>query len=544
MAAQRTRKAARKGKEATDKVSVTEIRAPKTGLGRLLYLVVFLSGASLMSLELVGSRIIAPTFGASIYTWGSLIGIVMFALSVGYYLGGILADRKPSYFTLAVLLSISGAMVIVIPYVSLTVCELFAPLKQRWGSFFACMTLFGAPSVLMGMVSPMAIKLHARELAKVGGVAGSLYAVSTFGSIVGTFITAFFLLEMAGMTALTQGIGVVLLATALIAAFIGLKAGVSKKSVASVLILFIGATAFALASTAPPPVKLDGKELIARMDSPYNTLFVLDSGTGALAERRLQFNDRAESGIYLQRPHECSFSYSAAMHTMFAYRSEIKDMLLIGGGGAALPIEFVCAYDDEDLHIDSVEIDPGVIEYSMKYFIDYAADFYSSQEASAKEKLWARRIRENIELIQDDGRLFVRRMHEKGRKYDAIILDAYLGGRIPFHLTTRSFFRDLAGCLSEDGVMAMNVIGGFRGDPSLVFQSIYKTASEFFPHIMLVPTSHFAASASTPSKLQEMHEYTRNIVMICAPSESMAIGSKTFRSRMQGRIAGASTLHS
>ena len=165
----------------------------------MLYLVVFLSGAVLMSLEMVGSRILAPTFGSSIYIWGSLIVVVMAALTLGYYFGGRYADRFPNLLMMGVILTGSGIWVGLLPFWTTTVSYYFAVLGPRMGSLMAALAFFFVPSVLLATISPFAIKLTSESLSTIGNTAGRLSAVSSAGSIVGTFLTSFFLIPLMGV---------------------------------------------------------------------------------------------------------------------------------------------------------------------------------------------------------------------------------------------------------------------------------------------------------------------------------------------------------
>ncbi len=495
---------------------------PGSDRTKMLALVVFLSGASLMGLEIAGSRVIAPTFGSSIYTWGSLIGIFMLALSVGYYAGGKLADKFPSYFTLATVLGIAGVLTIVIPFVAFPVCEAFAPLKQKWGSMAACLVLFGLPSIMMGMVSPVAIRLAAREIASLGGVAGSLYAISTVGSIAGTFLTSFWLLELAGMSTLVKGVGAALILNAIIALALGITGGKARVVAVSKAALLLVVAAGAFAIPAPLSVSDDAGKVLVTSDSPYNTLFVIDYENG---ERNLQFNDRRESGFLLSSPQFSSFEYTGAVHCAFALKRDVKNVLLIGGGGAVLPIEMICAYDNMDMWIDSVEIDPGVIEYSRKYFIDHAVSTFR-KSSDERERVWADLITERINLIEADGRIFVQ---ESEKKYDLIIMDAYLGGRIPFHLTTIEYFRDVRKCLVDDGVLAMNIISGWRGKTSNVFTSLHRTVNELFPNIMLVPMQSYMFEAHNFEALVEYQAHPSNIILIASMTEDQKMSGEKFK---------------
>lgn len=189
----------------------------------LLLLIAFLAGAILMALELVGSRLLAPSFGGSIFVWGSLIGVFLAALSLGYYLGGGLVDRRPSASLLAFFLIGAGLFVLLLPRYGASVCDaiLIRDFGPRANPLIACMALFFLPGMLMAVTSPFVIRLTARSIKQVGKTAGAVYAISTVGSIVGTLGTAFYLIPAIGTRALLTLLGVSLILTGLIAAALG-----------------------------------------------------------------------------------------------------------------------------------------------------------------------------------------------------------------------------------------------------------------------------------------------------------------------------------
>ncbi|OLD56792.1 MAG: hypothetical protein AUI83_06015 [Armatimonadetes bacterium 13_1_40CM_3_65_7] len=178
-----------------------------------LRIVVFGAGAVLMALEIVGSRILAPYFGSSVYVWGSLISIFLAALSAGYYFGGVAADRWPRAGALALALAAAGVLILVLPLVSRSILETFSAwdLGPRASPLLASVVLFVLPSLLLGMTSPFAIKLATTNLATVGNTAGVLYAISTAGSIAGTLLTAFVLIPTMGVRAILYSLGGALL---------------------------------------------------------------------------------------------------------------------------------------------------------------------------------------------------------------------------------------------------------------------------------------------------------------------------------------------
>lgn len=188
----------------------------RSGLLRLK-LLVLICGAALMSIEIVGSRIISPFFGNSIYSWGSIISVFMGALSLGYYLGGKLADRHPSVRLLGLIVAVSGVLLIAMRFISTAVCEAMwsAGAGTRLGALLASAVLFLPAGVLMGMVSPFSVRLAARAVRNVGSTAGVFYALASLGSIVGTLITSFVLIDLLGVTTIVMTNGVILIVAAL-----------------------------------------------------------------------------------------------------------------------------------------------------------------------------------------------------------------------------------------------------------------------------------------------------------------------------------------
>jgi predicted membrane-bound spermidine synthase len=182
----------------------------------LVHAVAFLSGAVLLGLEIVASRVLAPYFGNSIYVWGSLISVFLLALSIGYWLGGMLADRRPNLRTLATVLSGAAVFVLLVPLIYLPMGRFIADLglEFRFSVLLASVTFFLAPSVLMGMVSPFAIKLSATGLDVIGRTSGQVYAVSTMGSICGALAVSFFLVPLLGTRGIVIVLGLVLFALA------------------------------------------------------------------------------------------------------------------------------------------------------------------------------------------------------------------------------------------------------------------------------------------------------------------------------------------
>ena len=184
-----------------------------------LHVVVFVCGAVLMAFEMVGSRILAPTFGNTIFVWGSLIGVFLAALSLGYLVGGRLADRVPKFWVLGAVIAVAGLLILVVPLVAPHCCRWIDRQSsgQRLNPLVASTLLFFIPSMLLGMVSPFSVRLQARSVATVGNVAGRLYSLSTLGSIAGTIVATFWFIPAYGTSNIVKALGVCLVAVSLLA---------------------------------------------------------------------------------------------------------------------------------------------------------------------------------------------------------------------------------------------------------------------------------------------------------------------------------------
>jgi spermidine synthase len=420
----------------------------------LLRAVVFVCGAVLMALEIVGSRVLAPYFGNSIFVWGSLISVVLAALSLGYWLGGMLADRRPRYGVLALLIAVPGALIALLPFVypALNRALAASDLGPRSGPLLSCLILFLVPSVFLGTVSPFAVRLQARTVASVGTTAGTLYAVSTTGSILGTLLTAFYLIASLGVANIVHALGLTLLILAGgIFASRGHFGRAGATAVCAVLLL-------ALAIWSAKTQAAEAGLLLER-DSFYNHITLAEDGT----QRYMDFENLRQSAMLLSDPWELRLRYTRFLTLALSFVPEPKRVLILGLGGGSFPKRLY--KDFPGVAIDVVDIDPAVVAIATRYF----------QVPNDG------RLRLNIQ----DGRRFMR---ETSARYDLIFLDAYNSDTIPFHLTTREFFQEVQRHLAPGGVMVSNVIGALRGGQSRFFRALYRTIAESFPTVYTVPT--------------------------------------------------------
>lgn len=438
-----------------------------------VYALAFFSGAALMSLEMVGSRVLAPFFGSSIYVWGSLIGIVLLALSIGYYAGGYLSDRFPNLSDTSYVLAAAGLWTGLIPVLSKRLLPALAGSGGIQATLWASTVLFFIPSLLLATVSPWCVRLNVRRIESAGRSTGLLYAVSNAGSIAGTFLTSFYLVPVAGTEAILRYLSVFLI---LMSAALCLVAR-PRRTVAAALILcvlLVSVGGFSRLSGAPGGVIFETQSL-------YHHIYVVEDG----GRRLLKFDNSIQSGMYPDRPYESVFPYTDFFHLVLAFKEDISDVLVIGLGAGTVPKRFHRDYPD--MTIECVEIDPEVVRVAREYF-----GFPGDNE---------------IRVHVADGRTFLKNSQ---KAYDLIMIDAYYADSIPFHLTTVEFFELARERLKPGGVLASNLIGALEGTRSKLFGSMLLSITRVFPDTYVFPVNYRPGTEST----------LRNIEVFCQKAGS------------------------
>ncbi|AQL44517.1 spermidine synthase [Halorientalis sp. IM1011] len=428
-------------------------------------LAVFVSGVVSMGLEILAGRMVAPQFGSSIYTWGSIIGVFLAALSLGYYQGGKRASRRATEDRLVRILLATGAFVaVVILAGDLLIAGLSGfPLPPRFASLPAVTVLFGPPTYLLGFISPYGAELSRKE--SKGEASGHVYAVGTIGSIVGAFGCTFLLIPSLSVSMIGLVFGLLLVVTSL---FI-LAPSFPRRTVlatAFVAVLLVGAVAVPSAGYS-----VRG-ETVYQTQTPYQELVVADAGD----TRTLYLDGQPHSAMDLSEPNRHVFDYTRYFHVPFLMTDwanestsaphqsgDIDRVLFIGGGGFTGPKRFV---NDYNATVDVVEIDPEVIRVAKERF----------------------RVEEgpNMNVYNAEGREFLR---NTDHEYDLIVLDAYKKDKVPFQLTTREFMQLTSDRLDEDGVLLANVISAPTGPASQFYRAEYKTMNEVYPQVYSFPTS-------------------------------------------------------
>ncbi|ELZ24857.1 spermidine synthase [Halosimplex carlsbadense 2-9-1] len=414
---------------------------------------VFVSGVASMGLEILAGRMIAPQFGSSIYTWGTIIGVFLAALSYGYHRGGKQAAERATNGRMASVFLLTAAYVAVLVFAGDLLLRSAAgfPLPSRVASLPAVTILFGPPTYLLGYISPYAAELSTKE--GVGEASGHVYMLGTVGSIVGAFATTYVLIPSLGIDAIALVFGgLSILAALAVSRPVGRRRATVTGFVALVLV--------ASAATGAAGYSVQG-EVVHETQTPYQELQVVDLG----GTRTLYLGGQPHSAMDLDDPNRHVFEYTRYFHLPFLFADdpdEIDRVLFIGGGGFTGPKRFA---NDYDVTVDVAEIDPDVIAAAEEYF-----------GVSESERL---------NIYNQGGRQFLR---ETNRTYDLVVLDAYQKDKVPFELTTREFMTLASDRLDDDGILFANVISASSGPASEFYRAQYATVDRVFPQTYSFPT--------------------------------------------------------
>jgi len=409
-----------------------------------IYLVAFVTGAIVMSFEMLGSRYLGPHFGVGIYTWASLISTVLVALCFGYFLGGLLADRYPSPTVLGVTVLMASLYLLLLPAFADPVLQFFVWNIDdiKWGSLLSALAIMLIPVTFLGMYSPFAIRLLLQSRQNSGVVSGTVYGVSTAGSILGTLGTTFFLIPLIGSRAITYTLGILgILAGALL---VGGAVSWWRRVELGIVAALVAVQALAW-SAAPvraeelfdPEIRAEMLKrkngLITHIETVYNDIFV--SKDQNLLKMTFQWKGWywPESVVNLADPDDLPMPYARAMSLAAIYPPDIKRVLVLGLGAGS--VSTYLGRFLKDATIDAAEVDPGVIDVAKKYF--------GLRESNRSH------------VYESDGRVFLNRHNEL---YDLIIADAFSGSYIPFHMMTKEFYQLVRERLAPHGVAGINII--------------------------------------------------------------------------------------
>ena len=434
----------------------------------LVYLNAFVTGTIIMSFEMLGSRYLNPYFGSGIYTWAALIATVLIALMAGYFIGGWLADRRPNHRVLALLIIASSVYLGLVPLAGDPIlAAIFDSIESvRTGSLAAALALLFVPLTLLGVYSPFAIRLTLRDTARSGSVAGRIYGVSTFGSVFGTLLTTFYLIPSLGSRSITYLLAGVTLASGLSFLF-AVPAIAARRGWSLAVFAFLGLGLLPGEGWAERPdvfARYDAGSAtrirVEQVETEYNNIFVTRQGDFVTMSFRVRRRDETESVIDLRDLGALPLPYTRAMTVAVAYADKLDTMLMIGLGGGTT--SRYLRRHIPGLKVTVAELDSGVIAMAKKHFKLKEGDGYR--------------------IVPRDGRVFLTR--NRKARYDIIMVDAFRGGYVPFHLLTREFYEILKRRLAPGGVAVFNVHGGTR-----LFDSTIATLKSVFDNVETVPAA-------------------------------------------------------
>jgi len=423
----------------------------------VLEITVFICGALVMVYEIIGSRIVSPFIGTSTYVWTSLIGVILAALSLGYWLGGRIADRKPDVKILAFAIFLAGGAVsMTILFKDIVLSSIAAAaVGLEIKSVAAALLLFAPASVLLGFVTPFAVKLKMSSLADSGKTVGRLYALSTVGSIVGTFAAGFFLIPFVGSVRTLY-----LIAGTLFAVSILLAPFAFTRLSFAVLTLFV----FAVAGSEYSAFYMLRTHGLHDIDTEYSRVQVfqtIDLKSGRKFQAMATDPHFVQSAVFLEGD-DSVFEYSPYYHLIRHFKPDHKQTLMIGGAGYTFPREYLRRY--QEARIDVVEIDPKMTEIARRFF----------------------RLEDDprLSIFHEDGRIFLN--HAGSDTYDAVLMDAF-GSlfSVPYQLTTLEAVQQISRVLKGNGVVIFNLGSAIRGPGSRFLQAELATYRHVFPHVHL-----------------------------------------------------------
>lgn len=422
------------------------------GLRRYLFLTAATTGAGIMIVEILGAKMLAPYFGTSHFVWTAQIAVTLLALASGYYLGGRWVDRS------AQLARLYTAIVAAAAYLALTVAAVkqisFACLEAGLaaGSLLAALILYFVPLCLLAMTGPFLVRVITTSLAGVGGNVGRLTAISTLGSVAGTLLIGYVLIPFLpnSLTMYLTALGLMLLAAGYYAAW-----APRRKAAATVALLMLLTAAGAWATQRTEGFATQYVDEIFRANSNFGLLQVLQVKD---SPRRYYLNDFLTQNTYDTNRHQGLSMFTYALHSLArGYAPKVDDVLCIGMGIGLVPMDFA----REGARVEVVEINPAIVPVAQKFFDLDPTKFT---------------------LHIGDGRQF---LNETTNRYDAVVLDAFLGDSSPSHLMTREAFEAIRHVLRMDGVLVINAFADPDPGNDFFAASLSKTLTAVFPTVRI-----------------------------------------------------------
>lgn len=405
-----------------------------------------------MAVEVLGSRVVGPFFGVSLFVWTSLITVTLVALAAGYAMGGIVADRSPRADGLYGMIFLAGLAILAVPFLKGVVLTSCLPLGLRLGALSSSFILFGPALFLLGCVSPYVVRIGAREMGQIGRTVGFFAAVSTAGSFVGTVLTGYFLIGWLGVSRIFFGCGLLLVFLAAAWAFFFL----GKRGAAVVLLLPL---VFLRQDGLVAKIGRDGTAIteVYRGDSHYGLLKVVDYRFGDRQNRELLIDGMVQGGVDV-RDGRSTYEYAYFLTSLpFARNPMGRTCLTVGLGAGVVPAWF----EKRGVRSDVIEISPEIA--------GIARDFFG--------------LKLSGQLIIGDARAELAAL---SKRYDFVILDVFAAESTPGHVLTAEALRLVKNRLNPGGVAGINLIGSLRREPRMM-ASVVRTLETLFRTVEVHP---------------------------------------------------------
>jgi len=444
--------------------------------------IIFAVNVIYMILELIASHLLSPHFGSSNLVWTSVIGIILLSSSLGNFLGGMVADKNNSKNNVKVILALTGVMVLWIPLMQGLILQgiLQVTSNIKIGAIIATLFLFFIPSMLIGMLSPIMIKLKLEDLTKAGKTSGRIYATATLGSIVGTFLGGFYLIPNFGSKQILYVLAIVLFCLILLVEDIEWKKR-GRQTVCMVLAcsMISGILLWTNICYNKKQAELVAKGEIGAYvsyDTQYGNVGIYNLESRGQVYRVLSVGKGFQSGSFVdeEQCNELVFEYTRYYDKMFEVNTEIKDTLMIGGAGYSYPKYYISHYPEK--RMDVVEIDEGVTKIAKEYFyLNKLIEDYKLEENG------------RLQFIAQDGRVY---LNQNEKKYDAILNDAF-SGEIPAKtLTTLEAVQTIYDSLNPGGAYLSNIIASIEGEDAEFLKAEVQTLKQIFKNVYVVPCNY------------------------------------------------------
>ena len=438
-------------KNDTDKKSKTIVAVNKD-IRSSVYLFAILEGASVMAIELISSRMLAPYFGSSLFVWSAVIGFTLLGLALGYYFGGTLQVKYPAMKALACILLLASVFLILMHIISEHTITAFTGVDMNVAVIIVCTIIIVPPLLFLGMVPTLLIRHISASASDAGRTAGNIFALSSVSGIIALLVMGFYIIPEYGLTMPSIIIGVI------VGAYPVISYVKQKKYIVLLWLLLIPLTLSVKYTAVSKDVDVKyfsegllGQILVADISNTIDNKPRTD---------RILFVNRIGQSFFDAKTGASTSDYLIYVSSVVSKMPANSKVLLIGlGGGSIVNI----LHKGLGHQVDVVELDERIADVAHEYFY----------------------LDKDISVIVDDGRHY---LETTEKKYDLIFFDAFKGDFTPAHLYTLESFRKARSLLNKNGMIIVNYFGIINGKAGTAGRSVYKTLSATGLNTRILPT--------------------------------------------------------